>query len=320
MTPKDIPTQLIQFTQILTDTAFAFLPALVAWSTFKIFGGTPVIGMVLGLMLVNSILPSAYAVGSGEAEPLVFFGFIKVVGYQASVLPAFMTAIVTTKIEKWFKKVIPDSIDLILRPFLTLLCGLILGLFIIGPVFHEVEHYVLAAVEFLLTLPFGLGGLIYGSFGQLLGILGIHHILSLLEINMLAKEGWNLLNPVGTCGNVAQAGAVLAIAIKTVSNKMKQIAYPSALSAALGITEPAVFGVTLRLGKPFIMSMIGGGVGGFFASIFQLKATGLGLTGIPGTLLYLNEQLPLYILTNAIAFGTAFVLTWMFGYKKEDTL
>ncbi|MGT2833615.1 PTS transporter subunit EIIC [Streptococcus halotolerans] len=320
LTPGDVPVQLIQFTQILTDTAFAFLPALVAWSTFKIFGGTPIIGLVLGLMLVHSILPSAYAVGAGEAEPLIFFGFIKVVGYQASVLPAFMTAIATATIEKWFKKVIPDSLDLILRPFLTLLCGLILGLFIIGPVFHEVENYVLAAVKFLLTLPFGLGGLIYGSFGQLLGIIGIHHILSLLEINMLAKDGWNLLNPVGTCGNVAQAGAVLAIAVKTASNKMKQIAYPSALSAALGITEPAVFGVTLRLGKPFIMSMIGGGVGGFFASIFQLRATGLGLTGIPGTLLYLNGQLPLYILTNLIAFATAFALTWVFGYKKDDTL
>lgn len=320
LTPADVPVQLIQFTQILTDTAFAFLPALVAWSTFNIFGGTPILGMVLGLMLVNSILPNAYAVGSGEAEPMVFFGFIKVVGYQASVLPAFMTAVVTTKIEKWLKKTIPDSLDLILRPFLTLLSGLVLGLFIIGPVFHEIEVYVLAAVELLLTLPFGLGGLIYGSFGQLLGILGIHHILSLLEINMLAKDGWNLLNPVGTCGNVAQAGAVLAIAIKTVSNKMKQVAYPSALSAALGITEPAVFGVTLRLGRPFIMSMIGGGIGGFFASIFQLKATGLGLTGIPGTLLYLNEQLPLYILTNLIAFASAFALTWMFGYKKDEVL
>lgn len=318
LTPADVPVQLIQFTQILTDTAFAFLPALVAWSTFNIFGGTPILGMVLGLMLVNSILPNAYAVGAGEAEPIIFFGFIKVVGYQASVLPAFMTAVVTTKIEKWLKKTIPDSLDLILRPFLTLLSGLVLGLFIIGPVFHEIEVYVLTAVEFLLTLPFGLGGLIYGSFGQLLGILGIHHILSLLEINMLAKEGWNLLNPVGTCGNVAQAGAVLAIAIKTVSNKMKQVAYPSALSAALGITEPAVFGVTLRLGRPFIMSMIGGGIGGFFASIFQLKATGLGLTGIPGTLLYLNEQLPLYILTNLIAFASAFVLTWLFGYKKDE--
>lgn len=320
LTSKDVPTQLIQFTQILTDTAFAFLPALVAWSTFKIFGGTPILGMVLGLMLVNSILPNAYAVASGDAEPLVFFGFLKVVGYQGSVLPAFFTAIAATKIEQGLRKMIPDSLDLILRPFLTLLLGLILGLFLIGPIFHEVEVYVLAVVEFLLTLPFGIGGLIYGSFGQLLGILGIHHILGLLEINMLANDGWNLLNPIGTCGNVAQAGAVLAVGIKTLSNKMKQVAYPSALSAALGITEPAVFGVTLRLGKPFIMSMIGGGVGGFFASIFQLKATGMGLTGIPGTLLYLNQQLPLYILVNLIAFATAFALTWLFAYKKDEVL
>lgn len=320
LTSKDVPTQLIQFTQILTDTAFAFLPALVAWSTFKIFGGTPILGMVLGLMLVNSILPNAYAVASGDAEPLVFFGFLKVVGYQGSVLPAFFTAIAATKIEQGLRKMIPDSLDLILRPFLTLLLGLILGLFLIGPIFHEVEVYVLAVVEFLLTLPFGIGGLIYGSFGQLLGILGIHHILGLLEINMLANDGWNLLNPIGTCGNVAQAGAVLAVGIKTLSNKMKQVAYPSALSAALGITEPAVFGVTLRLGKPFIMSMIGGGVGGFFASIFQLKATGMGLTGIPGTLLYLNQQLPLYILVNLIAFATAFSLTWLFAYKKDEVL
>ena len=320
LTGEDVPIQLIQFTQILTDTAFAFLPALVAWSTFRIFGGTPILGMVLGLMLVNSILPNAYAVASGDAEPLVFFGFLKVVGYQGSVLPAFFTAIAATKIEQGLRKIIPDTLDLILRPFLTLLLGLILGLFLSGPIFHEVEVYVLALVEFLLTLPFGIGGLIYGSFGQLLGILGIHHILGLLEINMLAKDGWNLLNPIGTCGNVAQAGAVLAVGIKTLSNKMKQVAYPSALSAALGITEPAVFGVTLRLGKPFIMSMIGGGVGGFFAAIFQLKATGMGLTGIPGTLLYLNDQLPLYILVNLIAFATAFTLTWMFGYKKEEVL
>lgn len=318
LTTADVPIQLIQFTQILTDTAFAFLPALVAWSTFNIFGGTPILGMVLGLMLVNPILPNAYAVASGDDQPLVFFGFLKIVGYQGSVLPAFFTAVVASKMEKWFKKIIPDSLDLIVRPFLTLLSGLILGLFILGPVFHGIEIYVLAIVEILLTLPFGIGGIIYGSFGQLLGILGIHHILSLLEINMLAKDGWNLLNPIGTCGNIAQAGAVLAIAMKATSNKMKQVAYPSALSATLGITEPAVFGVTLRLGKPFIMSMIGGGVGGFFASIFQLKATGLGLTGIPGTLLYLNSQLPLYILVNLIAFVTAFILTWIFGYKKEN--
>ena len=320
LTAADIPPQLLLFTQILTDTAFAFLPALVAWSTFRIFGGTPILGIVLGLMLVSSVLPNAYDVGQQAAEPLVFFGFINVVGYQGSVLPAFVTGILGSKIEIFLRKRIPDSLDLILTPFLTLLIGLILALFIIGPVFHEVEIGVLHAVEFLLGLPLGIGGLIYGSFGQLLGIFGIHHILNFLEISMLGQDGWNYLNPIGTCGNIAQAGAVLAVAIKSVSPKMKQIAFPSALSAALGITEPAVFGVTLRLMKPFMMAMIGGGIGGFLASILNLRATGMALTGIPGTLLYLNEQLALYILVNLVAFAVAFGLTWTFGYKKDQEL
>ncbi|PFN83864.1 PTS beta-glucoside transporter subunit EIIBCA [Bacillus sp. AFS076308] len=319
LTPDSIPKELLLFTQILTDTAFAFLPALVCWSTFRIFGGNPVLGIVLGLMLVNPVLPNAYKVGQQAADPLVFFGFIKVVGYQGSVLPAFITGIVGAKIEKFLKTKIPDSLDLILTPFLTLLFGITLALFVIGPIFHEVELLVLYAVQFLLELPFGIGGLIYGSFGQLLGIFGIHHILNFLEINMLSQTGWNMLNPIGTCGNMAQAGAVLAVGIKTFSPKMKQIAYPASLSATLGITEPAVFGVNLRLVKPFVMSMIGGGVGGFLASILQLKATGMALTGIPGTLLYLNNQLPLYILVNVVAFSVSFVLTYTIGYKPVET-
>lgn len=268
-------------------------------------------------MLVNPVLPNAYEVGQQVADPLVFFGFIKVVGYQGSVLPAFIIGIVGAKTERFLKTKIPDILDLILTPFLTLLFGITLALFVIGPIFHEVEMVVLYAVQFLLELPFGIGGLIYGSFGQLLGILGIHHVLSFLEINMLSQTGWNMLNPIGTCGNLAQAGAVLAVGIKTFSPKMKQIAYPASLSAALGITEPAVFGVTLRLVKPFIMSMIGGGVGGFLASILQLKATGMALTGIPGSLLYLNNQLPLYILVNVVAFSVSFILTYTIGYQHS---
>lgn len=316
MTPDTIPANFILFTQVLTDTAFAFLPALVCWSTFRIFGGNPVIGIVIGLMLVNPALPNAYEVGQQTASPLYFFGFIPVVGYQGSVLPAFITGIVGSQIEKFLKKKVPDSIDLIVTPFLTMLSGILLALFIIGPVFHQVELIVLTVVEWLLKLPMGLGGLVYGCFGQLLGIFGIHHILNFLEISMLSQTGWNMLNPIGTCGNMAQAGAVLAVAIKSRNAKMKQIAYPSAFSATLGITEPAIFGVTLRLGKPFIMSMIGGGVGGFLASILGLKATGMALTGIPGTLLYLNNQLPLYILTNVVAMAVAFALTYTIGYKE----
>lgn len=317
MTPDDIPQQLLLFTQILTDTAFAFLPALVCWSTFKNFGGSPVIGIVLGLMLVSNSLPSAYDVGSGAAEPLTFFGFIPVAGYQGSVLPAFATGVLAAKFEKFLRKHVPDSIDLIVTPFLTLLAGILLAMFALGPILHTVENGVLFVVEGLLTLPMGIGGLIYGSFGQLLGIFGIHHILNFLEISMLAQDGWNYLNPIGTCGNVAQAGAVLAVAIKAASAKTKQIAYPSCLSALLGITEPAVFGVNLRFVKPFVMSMIGGGVGGFLASLFGLRATGMSITGIPGTLRYLNEQLPLYILVNVVAFAVAFVLTWLFGFNHK---
>lgn len=321
MTPDDIPQQLLLFTQILTDTAFAFLPALVCWSTFKNFGGSPVIGIVLGLMLVSNSLPSAYDVGSGVAEPLIFFGFIPVAGYQGSVLPAFATGVLAAKFEKFLRKHVPDAIDLIVTPFLTLLVGILMAMFVLGPILHMVENGVLFVVEGLLTLPMGIGGLIYGSFGQLLGIFGIHHILNFLEISMLAQDGWNYLNPIGTCGNVAQAGAVLAVAIKAASAKTKQIAYPSCLSALLGITEPAVFGVNLRFVKPFVMSMIGGGVGGFLASLFGLRATGMSITGIPGTLLYLNEQLPLYILVNVVAFAVAFALTWLFGFnhKMEQT-
>lgn len=317
LTPADIPEAFLTFTTILTDTAFAFLPALVCWSTFKNFGGNPVIGIVLGLMLVSPNLPSAYDVGSGDAQPLMFFNFIQVSGYQGSVLPAFITGICGAYFERWLRTWVPDALDLIITPFLTLLLGLVVALFILGPILHGLENIILVVVRSLLFLPFGIGGLLYGSFGQLLGIFGIHHILNFLEISMLANDGWNYLNPIGTCGNVAQAGAVLAVALKAHSNKVKQIAYPSSLSALLGITEPAVFGVNLPYIRPFICAMIGGGVGGFLASITHLRATGMAITGIPGTLLYLNEQLPMYIFVNIVAFAVAFVCCYFFGFNAK---
>lgn len=143
MTPGDVPQALLTYTQILTDTAFAFLPALVCWSTFRNFGGSPVIGIVLGLMLVSPSLPSAYDVGSGAAEPLIFFGFLRVAGYQGSVLPAFATGILTAKFEKFLRRHVPDAVDLIVTPFVTLLAGSALAMFCIGPVLHMVENVVL---------------------------------------------------------------------------------------------------------------------------------------------------------------------------------
>lgn len=316
-TPEDISPNFLLFTQVLTDTAFAFLPALVAWSAFRVFGGSPVLGIVLGLMLVNPALPNAYAVADGSAQALHMFGFIPVVGYQGSVLPAFFVGLIGAKFEKFLRRRVPEALDLILTPFITLTVMITLGLFAIGPVFHSLEEWVLHGTTAVLDLPFGIAGIIIGFFNQIIVVTGVHHIFNFLEIQLLEKTGYNPFNAIVTSAMAAQGAACLAVGLKTKNTKLKALALPSSLSAFLGISEPAIFGVNLRFMKPFIMGLIGGGVGGFLASLFHLKGTGMAVTVIPGTLLYLNSQLPLYILVNVVAVGVAFALTWFFGYRDE---
>ncbi|WHX47033.1 sucrose-specific PTS transporter subunit IIBC [Paenibacillus woosongensis] len=317
MTAADIPANFLLFTQVLTDTAFAFLPALVAWSAFRVFGGSPILGIVLGLMLVNPALPNAYSVANGSAEALVMLGFIPVVGYQGSVLPAFFMGLLGAKFEKLLRKRVPEALDLILTPFITLLVMITLGLFVVGPVFHSLEEWVLHGTTFILGLPFGIAGLVIGFFNQIIVVTGVHHIFNFLEIQLLEQFGSNPFNALVTSAMAAQGAACLAVGLKTKNVKLKSLALPSSLSAFLGITEPAIFGVNLRYMKPFVMGLIGGAVGGFLASLSGLAATGMAITVIPGTLLYLNEQLPMYILCNLIAMAIAFILTWLFGYKDE---
>lgn len=317
LTAESIPASLLTFTQILTDTAFGFLPVLICWSAFKKFGGSPILGIMVGLMLVSPSLPSGWGVAQGTEEPLVLFG-IKMAGYQASVLPAFLTGLVGAKLEIWFRKRISDTLDLILTPFLTLLLSLICGLMIIGPIAHQIEAGLLHAMTFIFTLPFGLGGLIWGGICQLIVVTGVHQALSVVEIQMIADTGWNLVNPIGTCAIVAQAGAAFAVGMKSKSKKIKALSFPSVISALLGITEPAIFGVNLRFVKPFIMGLVGGAAGGFIASLLKLKGTGMGITAIPGTLLYLNNQFIPYILVSVFSFAVAFILTYLFGYKDKE--
>ncbi|MFZ2586367.1 MAG: sucrose-specific PTS transporter subunit IIBC [Enterococcus aquimarinus] len=318
LTPDSINENFILYTQVLTDTAFAFLPALVAWSAFKVFGGSPVIGIVLGLMLVNPALPNAYEVAAGTADPIMMAGFIPVVGYQGTVLPAFIAGFLGAKTERMIRKRVPETLDLLLTPFLTLLILSILALFIIGPVFHSLEVVVLDATLWLLELPFGLAGLVIGGLNQLIVVTGIHHIFNFLEVQLLANTGTNPYNSIITASVAAQGGASLAVAMKTKSKKLKALAYPSPLSAMLGITEPAIFGVNLRYGKPFVFGLVGGAAGGFLASLLQLEATGMSLTVIPGALLYLNSQFIWYIVVNVVAIAVAFILTYLFGYSDKQ--
>lgn len=306
------------YTVVLTDTAFAFFPALISWSAFRVFGGNPVIGIVLGLMLVNTALPNAWNVASGAAKPIMFFGLIPVVGYQNSVLPAFFIGLLGAKLEKWLHKKIPDVLDLLVVPFLTFLVMSVLGLFIIGPIFHSLENVILAATKAILALPFGLAGLILGGVHQLIVVTGVHHIFNLLEAQLIANEGKDAFNAIITAAMTAQAGATLAVGVKTKSKKLKALAFPAALSAGLGITEPAIFGVNLRYGKPFVLGLAAGAIGGWLASILGLAGTGFGITIIPGTLLYLNGQVLQYIFMVLVTTGLGFGLTYAFGYKDAE--
>ncbi len=314
-----LPADVTTYTQILTDTAFIILPGLVVWSTFRVFGGNPAVGIVLGMMLVSDSLPNAWAVASGgEVTAMNFFGFIPVVGLQGSVLPAFIIGVVGAKFEKAVRKVVPDVIDLLVTPFVTLLVMSILGLFVIGPVFHVVENYILIGTKAILGLPFGLGGFLIGGVHQLIVVSGVHHIFNLLEVQLLAADHANPFNAIITAAMTAQGAATVAVGVKTKNPKLKTLAFPAALSAFLGITEPAIFGVNLRFRKPFFLSLIAGAIGGGLASILGLAGTGSGITVIPGTMLYAgNGQLPLYLLMVAVSFALGFALTYMFGYEDE---
>lgn len=307
------------YSQILTDTAFIVLPALVVWSTFRVFGGNQTIGIVLGMMLIAGQLPNAWVVASGgDVKPLMFFGFIPVVGLQGSVLPAFIIGLIGAKFEKAVRKVVPDVLDLLVTPFITLFVMSVLGLFVIGPVFHVVENYILAGTQAILHLPFGLGGLLIGGVHQVIVVSGVHHIFNFLEAQLVANTGANPFNAIITAAMTAQGAATVAVGVKTKNPKLKALAFPAALSAFLGITEPAIFGVNLRYRKPFLLSLIAGAIGGAFASILGLAGNGMGVTIIPGATLYVgNGQLFQYILMVAVSFALGFALTYLFGFEDE---
>lgn len=314
-----LPSDFLIYSKILTDTAFIALPALVVWSTFKVFGGNQTIGIVLGLMLISGSLPNAWDVAQGgEIVPIKFFGLVDVVGLQGSVLPAFIIGVVGANFEKWVRKYVPEVLDLLVTPFITLFVMSILGLFVLGPFFHQVEKVILSITTTVLYLPFGLGGLIIGGTHQLIVVSGVHHIFNLLEINLLSATGQNPFNAIITAAMTAQGAAAVAIGVKTKSAKLKALTFPAALSAFLGITEPVIFGVNLRFRKPFVLSLFAGALAGALATLLGLAGTSNGITVIPGLMLYVgNGQLLQYLFMLTVSFALGFTFTYLFGYDDS---
>lgn len=307
------------FLDLVSNTAFAYLPVIVAISAARVFGGNLFLGAVTGLAMVHSGLINAWAVGGMAASEipvwhLLFFN-VKAVGYQGHVIPVIIAVWFMSTLEKWLHKHVPEVIDLFVTPLTTVLVTMFLTFTIIGPIFSTAESYILEFAKWVITVGHGIGAAIMGAIYPITVVFGLHHMYNVIEAGMLAEGGLNIWMPIASAANFAQFGACLAVAIKTKSQKNRAVALPSSLSASLGITEPAIFGINLRFMKPFICGMVGAACGAIFGSIMKLGATAYGVTGFPG-FLTINNHLK-YAILLAIAGGVAFVLT-MVVWKGDD--
>ena len=305
---------------LMANTAFTFLPILIAVSAARVFGGNIFLGAVIGMIMIHPNLINAWSVGSMEVADIPvwrLFGFpIRQVGYQGHVIPVVIAVWLMCKIEKWLHKHIPEMIDLFVTPLCTVLLTAFLTLGIIGPVFSTAESYVLDFAGWIITVGYGIGAMIMGALYPLTVVCGIHHMYNVIEAGLLsAEDGLNIWMPIASAANFAQGAACLAVGLKAKKLKTKSVAIPSSLSAALGITEPAIFGVNLRYVNPLICGMIGGAAGALLGSIFRIGAASYGVTGIPGFLITLDYTIQ-YAIILIVSFGISFTLTW-FTWKEE---
>ena len=307
---------------LFSNAAFVFLPILIAISAAKTFGGNIFLGAVIGMIMIHTDLMNAWSVAGATDIPTasVWFGLydIKLVGYQGHVIPVVIAVWLMSAIEKKLHKIVPEIIDLFVTPLVTVLVTGYVTLTIIGPVFVVVENGVLDGAKWLITLPFGIGAAIAGAAYAPTVVAGVHHMYNALEAGLLSAEGVNTWMPIATAANVAQGAAALALSLKTKNQKTRSVALPASLSAFLGITEPAIFGVNLRYVKPFIAGCIGGAAGGLVAGIMHVGASAYGITGVFGFLITTDCTMG-YLLDMVVAAGVAFILSWIsYREKSED--
>ena len=308
------------FANLFSNIAYTFLQILIAFSAAKAFGANQYLGAVIGMIMIHPSLQNAYTVATEGVQQTqsVFFGLFKIdmVGYQGHVIPVIIAVWILAVIEKKLHKIVPEVLDLFVTPLVSVFVTGYLTLSIVGPIFVWAENAILGAIQWMLTLPLGIGSLIMGGLYAPTVVTGIHQMYTAIDIGQLAKYGVTYWLPLASAANVAQGAAALAVGIKSKDKKIKSLALPSSLSAFMGITEPAIFGVNLRFFKPFIAGCIGGGCGALYASLVHLGAKGTGVTGIFGILLCLNQPLQ-YLIEMVIAVGVAFVISFLIYEDAE---
>ena len=287
---------------LFSNAAFVFLPILIAISAAKVFGGNLYLGAVIGMIMIHPDLMNAWSVVDAESIPKLnaWFGLyqIELVGYQGHVIPVVIAVWFMSMLEKKLHKIVPEIIDLFVTPLVTVLVTGYLTLTIFGPVFSWVENGVLEGAQWLITLPFGIGAALCGAVYAPTVVAGVHHMYSALEAGLISKSGLNTWMPIATAA------------------KVKALALPSSLSAFLGITEPAIFGVNIRYMKPFVAGMIGGACGALIAGWTGIGATAYGVTGLFGYLITTDDTLQ-YTLVIAVAFVVSFVISWVLYHDEK---
>ncbi len=304
------------FLDMVANAAFVFLPGIVAISAARVFGGNIFLGAVIGLLMIHPGLINAWNVASYEgAIPTwkIFLFPVPQTGYQGHVIPVMIAVFLMCQIEKWLHKHVPEMLDLFITPLTTVLVTSYITFTIIGPVFANLETLVLAGAKILVRNP--VGACAMGAIYPWTVVMGLHHMYNVIEAGMLAESGLNTWMPIASAANFAQFGACLAVGLKSHNMRTKSVAVPASMSAALGITEPAIFGVNMRFFRPFLCGMVGGAVGAIFGALTGIGASAYGVTGIPG---YLTINNPLvYTILLAVSGGIAFAAVWFTWHEEE---
>ena len=309
--PSMADSQIYKLLDIFSNAALTFLPILIAVSAAKIFGANVYLGAVIGMIMIHPNLINAWSVGDGKDLPTLWSWFgvwdIRATGYQGHVIPVVIAVLLLSVIEKKLHKKVPEMFDLFVTPLVSVLITGFLTMTVIGPVFSQIESWVLSGAQWLISIPFGIGSFLMGAAYAPTVVAGVHHMYNAIELSMIADNGKNIWMPIATAANVAQGAAALAVAL------------PASLSAFMGITEPAIFGVNVRFVKPLIAGMVGGACGAAVASIMNVYATANGVTGIFGFLIT-TDSIVGYLLTFVVASAVAFGLSWiLFKDPAEET-
>lgn len=309
------------FLWLIGEAVFHMLPVGICWSITKKMGTNQMLGIVLGLTLVSGQLLNAYAVNANAVIPQWDFGFVQVdmIGYQAQVIPAMLAGFTLVYLEKFFRKVTPAVISMIVVPFCSLLLAVMAAHFVLGPIGWAIgswiSNFVYAGITGPLRLLFGA---VFGFFYAPLVITGLHHMSNAIDTQLCADFGGTMLWPMIALSNIAQGSAVLGmIYLQRKNARAQEVNIPSCISCYLGVTEPAMFGVNLKYNFPFICAMIGSGIAGAFSVMTSSTANSIGVGGLPGILSMQPQSMGTFAIAMLIAIAVPFVLTVIIGKRKN---